>query len=87
MGYLNSGYIDDSYLQGNTVNNCCANVQDTAKLMSDVGFLLHPDKSVFTPTQNLTFLGFLVDSVRVIAAPLQKRLGKLSSGIKICFQP
>jgi len=29
----------------------------------DLGFVIHPDKSQFIPKQQLTFLGFVIDSV------------------------
>ena len=70
QGHLKRGYIDDFHLQGNTVNKCSGDVQQTATLTSGVQFLLHFDKSVFTPTQNLIFLGFLLDSVRFFVALL-----------------
>ena len=58
MGHLNSGYIDDSHLQGDTVEDCQQNVGDTVTLFKRLGFFIHPEKSVFVPTQRLTFLGF-----------------------------
>lgn len=61
-GHLSSGYIDDSYLQGDGFSDCLANVVDTIKLFDTLGFIIHPDKSVFIPTQVLTFLGFILDS-------------------------
>jgi hypothetical protein len=33
-----------------------------ADLLSEVGFLLHKDKSVRDPTQRILFLGFIIDS-------------------------
>ena len=63
MGHLNSGYIDDSYLQGETFAECHKNVIDTIALFTKLGFHIHPEKSVFTPSQKLTFLGFVLDSI------------------------
>lgn len=61
-GHLSSGYIDDSYLQGDGYQDCLANVVDTIKLFDSLGFIIHPEKSVFIPTQIITFLGFVLDS-------------------------
>ena len=69
MGHLNSGYIDDSYLQGDSIKECTKNVTDTAHMMSNVGFILHGEKSVFTPTQVLTFLGFILNSLNMSVSP------------------
>ena len=63
MGHLNSGYIDDSYLQGDTSMECHKNVIDTIMLFTKLGFHIHPEKSVFIPSQKLTFLGFVLDSI------------------------
>ena len=62
-GHVNVGYIDDSYLQGDTYGECKHNVQDTANRFGKLGFLPHPEKSVFEPTQIITFLGFVINSV------------------------
>ena len=62
-GHVNIGYIDDSYLQEDTYEECKHNVQDTVKLFGRLGFLPHPEKSVFEPTQIITFLGFVINSV------------------------
>ena len=47
MGHLNLGYIDDSYLQGDTVEDCQQNVGDTVTLFTRLGFFIHPEKLVF----------------------------------------
>ena len=65
LGHINSPYIDDSYLQGGSYEECLANVLDTVKMFLSLGFILHPHKSVFTPTQKLVFLGFVLDSVQM----------------------
>ena len=64
-GHLNVGYIDDSYLQGDTREDCQANVTDTCDLFSRLGFVIHPLKSVLVPTQSLIFLGFILNSVNM----------------------
>ena len=65
MGYLNLGYIDNSYLQGDTHSECCENVENTASLLRKLQFYLHPKKSVTNPTQKLTFLAFILDSINM----------------------
>ena len=66
MGYLNSGYIDDSFLLGDTRQECECNVLDTVSVMTDLGFIKHESKSVMIPVQNLVFLGNHIDSQRMI---------------------
>ena len=65
LGHINSPYIDDSYLQGGSYEECLGNVLDTVKMFLSLGFILHPHKSVFTPTQKLVFWGFVLDSVQM----------------------
>ena len=55
LGYLSLGYIDDSYLQGDTSSECLENVKVTASLFKKVGFHLHPTKSVIIPLSDLHF--------------------------------
>lgn len=39
----------------------------------DLGFKVHPDKSVFIPSQKLEFLGFIVDLVKMtVSLPASK---------------
>ena len=70
LGYLSVAYryIDDSYLQADTYELCVHNVIDTLSLFHQLGFVIHPDKSVLIPTQRLTFLWFVLDSQSVTVA-------------------
>ena len=74
MGHLNSGYIDDSYLQGDTSVECHKNVIDTIMLFTKLGFHIHPEKSVFIPSQKLTFLGFVPDSIAMTVPPTGEKV-------------
>lgn len=56
-------YIDDSYLQGGTEQECWQSVKKTALLLQDLGLIIHPDKSVFIPKRVFTFLGFVINSI------------------------
>ncbi|KXJ15837.1 Retrovirus-related Pol polyprotein from transposon 412 [Exaiptasia diaphana] len=62
MGHLSVSYIDDSYLQAGSYGVCVSNIIDTVTLLNDLGFVIHPEKSILIPTQMLVFLGFLLDS-------------------------
>ena len=62
MGHSNSGFIDNSLLVAESKSECIDNVSDTAQLMTAVGFLIHPEKSVLQPTQNIIFLGNYINS-------------------------
>ena len=65
-GHISSAYIDDMYLQGQTYEECVHNVIDSA----------HPEKSVFNPSQQLEFIGFILNSVYMtIRLTLEKAAG------------
>lgn len=63
MGFVNTGYIDDTLLQGDTYYDCEKNVIKTLTLFDSLGFTVHPAKSVFVPTQVIEFLGFILNSI------------------------
>ena len=59
------GYIDDFLIQGDDKKECALATSDTGKMFDDLGFTVHPEKSVFDPTQEIEFLGFVLNSVRM----------------------
>ena len=61
-GLLNSPYIDDCLLVGDSWEDCKNNVIETVMLSNDMGFLVHPEKSNLEPTQVIEYLGFILDS-------------------------
>ena len=79
MGHLNSGYIDDSYLQGDTSAECHKNVTDTITLFTKLGFHIHPEKSVFIPSQKLTFLVFVLDSKAMTVTLTEEKVQQILS--------
>ena len=58
-------YIDDTYLQGETVDACNQNVMATIEMLSNFGFVINSEKSVFYATQKLEFLGFFLNSIEM----------------------
>ena len=62
QGYLSTSFIDDSYLQGNTLEECTENVAKTAELLDSLGFIIHKEKSVLKPCKELRYLGFALNS-------------------------
>ena len=58
-GLLSSAYIDDLYLQGDTFHECHENALNTVQLLRDLG------TSCLHPSQQLEYLGFVLNSVSV----------------------
>ena len=65
-GLLSVVYLDDSYLQGDSYSRCLENIPATTSLLTDLGFQINDEKSLLTPTQTIRFLGFILDSVKMI---------------------
>ena len=73
MGHVNSAYIDDSYLSGESYDECDENVSETSELLEHVGFMINQEKSVLIPTTKLLFLGNWIDSINMIVTlPFEK---------------
>ncbi|XP_068739614.1 uncharacterized protein [Montipora capricornis] len=63
VGHVSMGHIDDSFLVGYTRSACELNIQHTVECFDSLGFVIHPEKSVLIPIQELEFLGFLLNSI------------------------
>ena len=61
-GHLVSAFIDDLINFGDSYEDCLINLAETIALLQKLGFIIHPDKSHLTPTQEITFLGFVINS-------------------------
>jgi hypothetical protein len=62
QGFHNTVYIDDSLLIGYSLSDCQRNVKATVDAVRHAGFIIHPEKSVFNPTQDIQYLGFMICS-------------------------
>ena len=54
-GHLSVVHVDDTYLQGDSFNECKMNVPATIKLLQELGFTIHPEKSILNPLKALPF--------------------------------
>ena len=73
-GHINSGFIDEFYLQGREFSDCTINLSDTVRLFVDLGFHVHPDKCILIPSQEILMLGFLINSLfMIVKLPFEKK--------------
>ncbi|XP_072400418.1 uncharacterized protein [Diabrotica undecimpunctata] len=56
-------YLDDCLLLGSTKLECINNLKITIELFLELGFIINYKKSTLIPTQQITFLGFIFNSV------------------------
>ncbi|KAJ8917897.1 hypothetical protein NQ315_002589 [Exocentrus adspersus] len=74
-GLLSVNYLDDFLLLADSKNSCLDNVRVTVDLISKVGLIINFEKSRVTPIQNIKFLGFVWDSIKMtISLPDDKVL-------------
>ena len=72
-GHDSTSFIDDSLLVSLSYESCLANILDTTELFLHLGFVVHPEKSVFKPSQRITYLGFVIDSILMMVYLTQER--------------
>jgi len=80
-GLVSVYYIDDTFLLGSNYQECQQNTNDTAELLERLGFIIHPEKSVKVPTQELVFLGFILNSVSMTIKLTSKKIEKIKGKI------
>ena len=61
-GNVISAYIDDIFNLGMTYQECQQNIANSINLLDSLGFILHPDKSKFIPSKEVTCLRFIINS-------------------------
>ena len=84
-GHISVGYIDDSYLQGSDTKECLLNISDTQALFTRLGFVINVEKSCFIPAQQITFWGFVLDSVSMTIALTGDKKAKVKANSKHCY--
>ena len=66
QGFLSTYYLDDSLLFGRTFSSCFSNIVETKESLENAGFIINKEKSCFVPTQEIGFLGFIINSSKMI---------------------
>ena len=73
---LIAGYLDDLITMNSTHSFCCNIISKITLLLSKLGFVIHPEKSTFNTCQEIKYLGFLINSIKmtVLLIPDEKIL-------------
>ena len=77
FGHTCLGYIDDSFYLEDSYTECELATLRAVQLIISLGFKVHPEKSVIIPTQTLEFLGFVLNSIRMIVTLTSKKADKI----------
>ena len=58
-----AGYFDDLITMAQDQKSCIKNMKEIIRKLFSLGLVIHPEKSLFTPTRELEFLGFKINSI------------------------
>ena len=78
-GFSITNYIDDNFLIEDTFNRCLESVYTTIKVSSDAGFIVSFDKSVLEPSQILTYLGFVLNTIEMTIKLTREKVEKIKA--------
>ena len=78
-------YVDDSYLQEETYQACLDNISDTIKLLSELRFAFHTEKSMLTPSQTIVFPGFIISSKYMTLSLTDEKKNKIKTKFTDCL--
>lgn len=80
-GFQGCAYVDDSFILGESEDECRRVVDWLSRRLTSLGFIIHPEKSFFQPTKSLVFLGYRLDSEAMTVSPTSKKITKVSDKI------
>ena len=67
QAYTVAIYIDDIIAIDQSFEECLLTVVETTNLFQKLGFVIHPNKSNFTPARIVEYIGFFIDLGKLIA--------------------
>ena len=71
-------YIDDSFVVADTTESCRVGLEKLSSKLDSLGLYVHEGKSVFTPDQELLFLGFLLSSKDMTVRLTEEKVAKFT---------
>ena len=77
LGFVSTIFIDDTLLIGESEEECVQNVKSSLSLFRSLGFVVHPEKSVLTPSRQITYLGFIINSENMTVVATDEKKQKI----------
>lgn len=65
-----------------TYQGCKESIEVPRETLIRLGFKVPPDKSVFKPVQDITFLGYVLNSVDMTVRPTDEKVTKMGEAIE-----
>ena len=72
-------YLDDILIMGASAQDCLDSTNLAVNLLQDLGFIINKEKSHLTPTQQVEYLGFVVNSKTMSLSLSQDKISKIVS--------
>ena len=72
-----AGFIDDLITLGRIFTECERNIKLIVTLLDSLGFVVHPNKSIFVPARSIEYLGFVIDSQLMTISLTQKKIASI----------
>ena len=73
-GVTVAAYLDDLFTLNRIKDKCTENIIKICRLLEELGFVIHPLKTMFEPSTVLEYLGFILDSVSMtVKLPVEKK--------------
>ena len=76
-----AGFIDDLITLGRSFSKCYRNINIFVTLLDSLGFVVHPNKSIFVLAKPIEYLGFVIDSQSMTISLTKKSLIK-----QLCYE-
>lgn len=76
QGHSCFGYIDDTFIMGETYEQCEKTIDRLQGMLVGLGFKIHENKSIVKPTNELVFLGYTINTNRMTVTPTQDKIQK-----------
>ena len=80
-GFSGFGYIDDSFIISQTVEEASSATRYLCDLFAKLGFRVHPEKSCLIPSNTLLFLGYELNSNEMTISPTKEKITKVKGKI------
>ena len=69
-------YIDDTFIIADSKEKCQKAIDRVLFVLQDIGFFVNFQKSILTPKQKITFLGFILNSTSMTIEPTSEKIQK-----------
>lgn len=81
-GFSLAIYLDDLVIVGKSRADCRTATARTLELLSQLGLIVNREKSILEPSQQIEYLGFTLDSVRMMVLAPKNKLKNVNTEIK-----